>query len=84
MKKPITTVTDHAVLRYLERVLEIDIETIRREIGHKVDRGVQEGACGVIVDGFRFRLVDGAVTTVVFANRPERGKGTRRKRRPGE
>ena len=33
IKKPRVQVTDHAVIRYLERALGMDVETIRREIG---------------------------------------------------
>ncbi len=79
MKKPRVQVTDHAVLRYLERGLQMDIEAIRCEIGHRVERGVDRGASAVCVDGLRYRLVDDVVVTVVPVNRPARGKG-----RPGK
>jgi hypothetical protein len=74
IKKPLTQVSDHAVIRYLERVLQMDVETIRREIGRKVDRGAGMGASGVRIDGFVYKLRDGHVTTVVDAARPERGQ----------
>ena len=49
-------ITDHALLRYLERHVGIDIEAHRREMERAVERGVQEGACGVVIHGLRFCL----------------------------
>ncbi|TMV09842.1 hypothetical protein FGK63_01870 [Ruegeria sediminis] len=66
MKKPMAHVTDHAVLRYLERVKGLDVETIRREIGHIVDLAVDHpAACGVVSGGFVYRMQEGAVITVI-------------------
>jgi len=81
MKKPLHPVTDHAVLRYLERVEGVDVEGIRRMIGRRVDRAVAMGACGVQADGVTFRLERGVVVTVSETHRPERGR-VRRKARP--
>ena len=39
MKKPVAHVTDHAVLRYLQRVKGIDIEAASVEIVRAVERG---------------------------------------------
>lgn len=72
MKKSIATVTDHAVLRYLERVAGLDVERVRREIGRRVDRGAELGASGVVVDGIRYVLSPmGSVITVMIASREE-------------
>lgn len=79
MKKPLHPVTDHAVLRYLERVKGIDIEAVRCEIGRKVDLAVQHGAEGIVVDGFCYKLLDGHVTTIWRKNQPN--KQTHRGRR---
>lgn len=40
MKKPIHTVSDHAVLRYLQRAHGVDVEGIRRDLGRRVDQAV--------------------------------------------
>ena len=79
MKKPIASVSDHAVIRYLERVKGIDIESLRREIGRRVDRAAELGATGCILDGFEYRMKDGAVTTVVVASRPDVRCGRQRR-----
>ena len=71
MKKPVAEVSDHALLRYLERVLHIDVEAHRCEVGRKVDRAmVHPDACGVRVDGFTYKLCGQVVTTVVPSHKP--------------
>lgn len=82
MKKPIHPVTDHAVLRYLERVEGMDIETVRRRIGLTVQRGLEEGANGVVSGGFVYRITDGTVVTVIEHSRIEIGRKKRRGRKP--
>lgn len=64
MKKSLHPVTDHAVIRYLERVEGMDIEAVRRRIGRKVDRAVELGATGAVVDGVVYRMREGVVITV--------------------
>jgi len=81
MKKSVVTVSDHAVLRYIERVLAVDVEQLRREIGHQVDRTMREGACGVTSGGFTFRLANGVVTTVLEASQPDLRTGRQRRER---
>lgn len=61
----IPAITDHAVVRYLERVKGIDIEATRSEIAEIVRRGVGLGAQSVILDGMRYRLDGHHVVTVV-------------------
>jgi len=70
VKKPLHPVTDHAVIRYLERVQGVDIEAIRREIGRIADRGIAAGASGVIIGGFTYRIAGGCVVTVVAQHQP--------------
>lgn len=81
MKKPVVTVSDHALVRYIERVLDIDVETLRREIGRRIDRVVVDGACGVTIDGYTYRLIDGTVTTVLETSRPDPRLGRQRRER---
>lgn len=72
MKRARLRVSDHAVLRYLERVGGFDIERLRQAIARRVETAVQAGACGVVVDGWSFRIADGphgpVVTTVIDAD----------------
>lgn len=58
--KPVR-VTDHAVLRYLERVLEVDVEGLRAAIAEACER--HQGAPAVKVAGAHFILDKGVVFT---------------------
>lgn len=61
----VPAITDHAVVRYLERVKGVDIEAARTEIAEIVRRGVKLGAQSVLLDGMRYRLEGNFVVTVV-------------------
>lgn len=78
MKKSRHPVSDHAVLRYLERVEGVDIERLRRMIGRQVDQAVEMGANRLNHDGFAYVLADGVVVTIQEACRPERCRGRRK------
>ncbi|MBB4302331.1 hypothetical protein GGD81_001358 [Rhodobium orientis] len=65
-------VTDHAVLRYLERVCGIDTEAIRARIYRKVTPALTSGATGVTVEGFRYRFKAGVVVTVTGLPEPKK------------
>lgn len=43
MKNPITKVSDHAVVRYMERVLLVDVDGLRHRIGQVADSAVKQG-----------------------------------------
>ena len=83
MKKPRHPASDHAVIRYLERVKGMDIDEVRREIGRVVDQGLEAGACGVISNGFVYRIEGGCVVTVTRRHTPHPGR-RRRKLPDGE
>ena len=68
MKRGIT-VSDHAVLRYLERVGGFDVECLRREIAARVGKTALTGSHNVVIDGHRFvikRGIDGPVVVTVL------------------
>ncbi len=65
MKKSRVHVTDHAVLRYLERVHGVDMEGLRRRIGKTVDTAVKAGANGLMFEGVKYRLHKNTVITIV-------------------
>jgi hypothetical protein len=78
VKKPVAHVTDHAVLRYLERVKGIDVEAVRLEVGHVVDRAVEMGAGAAIIDGVRYVLNERTIVTVTPVKMvPLRGRARR-------
>lgn len=57
-------ITDHALIRWLERVQGIDLTVFRDEIAAITRRGVAAGACSVTKDHFRYCLVGATVVTV--------------------
>lgn len=74
--KPTISVTDHAVLRWMERAYDVDVEAVRRRIRECVAHGVEAaesiGQCDqvvVLVDGMRYVVKDRAVVTITRAGR---------------
>lgn len=59
-------VTDHAVIRYLERVLKLDMTELRVAIAASCRR--HQGAPSVKALGGHFLIRDGRVVTVVAGN----------------
>ncbi|MBZ0164587.1 MAG: hypothetical protein K8H74_17975 [Notoacmeibacter sp.] len=57
------TVTDHAVLRYLERVCGIDVDAVRSAIASGCARGVEADAPVIRFGGARFLLRGAVVVT---------------------
>lgn len=62
-RRPI--VSDHALLRYLERVAGIDVTSHRHAVEDLVASAVDKGACGLISGGHRYVLRGDRVTTVI-------------------
>lgn len=62
-------VSDHAVVRYLERCLGVDIEAVRQAIAGSLDSRLVEfsggAACKISVDGMSYCLRQNTVTTCV-------------------
>ena len=64
-------VTDHAVLRYMERLLNVDVETVRQAIVDAMNtprsgdiRSFVGGAsCRITVEGVTYCVRSGAITT---------------------
>ena len=73
MSKSRFHVTDHAVLRYLQRVQGVDVEAVRRAMRKTVHNVAEDhpGANGVIADGFLYRIRGDAVVTVMPHNQQD-------------
>lgn len=65
MGKPCIHITDHAVLRYLERAHGVDVEGLRRKLAAHAAIGLEHGAVGVIVGSVKLVLVENTVPTVL-------------------
>lgn len=70
-------VTDHAVLRYLERAHGLDIDAVRRHLAGRVLNGAHLGAIGVTVENVKLVLRENAgdvyVVTALLPQWPARG-----------
>lgn len=63
VKEPVR-VSDHAVLRYMERVMGLDVEKVRAHIHDVCSPAASIGAVCVRAEGHRFEIVNNAVLTV--------------------
>lgn len=75
--RPRCNVSDHALLRYMERVKKIDVEALRAEVARLGDFAVEHGASATIRNGYRYVVVDAKVVTVL-PKRPARGSRGRK------
>lgn len=73
MKRKRLYVSDHAVLRYLERHGGFEIEKLRQQIAARLAPLAATGAAGIKIDGVVFIIRDGVdaryVTTVLERDR---------------
>lgn len=68
MKCRLSIVTEHTLVRYLELVVGIDVEALRRDIARIVARAEDhDGLTAILKDGMRYVIDGGKVVTV----RPE-------------
>lgn len=85
MKKRIR-ISDHALVRYAERVLGVDLDPLRLQLAHELEEALDkaealDGASAVIIRGYRFVLEDRVVVTVLEQSRPDIRTGYARGRR---
>ena len=80
---PRAIVSDHALLRYMERVLGLDVEALRVDVARIVEVGIEHGASGVQLDGCSYKLDGARVKTVIAIGKPNIRLGRKvRKFRP--
>lgn len=72
-----TAVSDHAIIRYLERVYGLDIDAIRAEIATPVVQLAEGFGAGTVIGkhGARICIRDGIVTTVLPKRMGRRPRG---------
>lgn len=82
MKRTRHHVTDHAIVAYLELVRGVDLEAIRQKIARQTDVAVDHDGCsGVIVDGYRYRIIEDTVVHIELAKKPRVKTGRVRRER---
>jgi len=65
MSKPPVIVTDRAIVRFLERVVGVDVESLRAIIAHAAAPGAEHGAPSVRALGARFMVRENRVIFVL-------------------
>ncbi len=76
-RAPTVSVTDHAIVRWLERVERLDVEGLREQIARSAAVGLAYGASVVVVCGGKIILEGETVVTVLrpaHVRRDELGK----------
>ena len=58
------SVSDHAVIRYLERVATIDIDQVRKRIHEDTKQALAAGASGIVSNGICYRFKNRKVVSV--------------------
>lgn len=65
-------VSDHALVRFIERVHGIDLSSIKAHIlTPRIVESVRAGASAVVVDGVKFIVRGGVLVTVVTNDKPK-------------
>lgn len=64
MTKEPLRVSDHAVLRYMERAMSLNVEIVREHIASLCSQAAAAGAVCVRTEGVRFEICNNAVVTV--------------------
>lgn len=58
-------ISDHAMLRYLERAMGIDVAALKAKLlTAEVKDAIRAGASAIFVDGIRFKVQDNTIVTV--------------------
>ena len=83
VKKPAVRVTDHAIVRYLERVGGFDIETLRTAMEARLQAAADAGADRVVIGGFKFCLdyEEGRPVLVTILTADQQGRDEQARRR---
>lgn len=78
--KPLPPVSDHAVLRYLERAHGVPVDAIRTALATSAAIGVAHGAPVVVLDRVRLVIIDGRVVTALDHRTKTRVRPTSRRK----
>jgi hypothetical protein len=58
-------VSDHAVLRYLERIKKVNVDKARQEIAQVIAENATDGATSIELNGITYVMRDGCVVTTL-------------------
>ena len=63
-----TRVTDHCIVQYMQRVLEIDVEQLRESIFKSAQPAIEMGSCSLVEGDTKFIIEGGCVVTCYLVN----------------
>lgn len=72
-------ISDHALIRWLERVHDIDMEFFRDRIRDEIAPAIAMGASSVKMGGMKFAIANGVLTTVMHAKKMQKAKPPRQR-----
>ncbi|WP_425087013.1 hypothetical protein [Stappia sp.] len=76
-------VSDHAVLRYIERIYGLDVDAVRRHIADEVASAAAAGAITARIRGASYVIRDGVVVTIINGRQMARGRNKKHRRKLG-
>jgi hypothetical protein len=76
-------VSDHAVLRYIERIYGLDVDAVRHHIAREVSAAAALGATTVRVGGVSYVIRGGVVVTAINGRQMPRGRNKKNRRKLG-
>lgn len=68
-------VSDHAVLRYIERGLGFDVQSVRQRILDKTSAAIKMGAKSIVIDNVQFRIANNVVVTSISDCKKTKSRG---------
>lgn len=71
LRKTELVISDHAMLRYIERVIGVDLEPIRQKIVDTVEPAYKAGATRISADGVTYSIRSNFVTSTLPGASPQ-------------
>lgn len=65
-------ISDHALIRYIERYLDVDLNPVRQQIRDKTQKAIEAGAMSIQIDGFLFTIAPQQRTVVTILTPEQR------------
>ena len=65
-------ISDHAVLRYLERAHGLDVAAVKKHLAGRAVNAIRLGAVGVQIEGVKLVIHNATMTTALKAGWPSR------------
>lgn len=74
----VVSVSDHSVLRYLERAKGFDFEPVRKAIKERAELALKAGSRRILLDGVELVVTHNGVVATAVPSKPPGDRGTRK------